>query len=112
MFYASFVLLGTFLSAIAQVLLKKEAMRDHKNIKSEYFNPFVLIAYGIFLIATLLSIYAYKGIPLSMGPVLESTSYLYITLFGAYFFNERITFRKIIALLCIIAGIIIYSCVG
>ena len=111
-FYASFILLGTFISSVAQVLLKKAAIQEHCSMKEEYFNKYVFIAYGIFVLATFLSIYAYKGIPLSMGAVLESTSYLYITIFGTYFFKERITLRKIIALVFIIVGIIIYSCCG
>ena len=111
-FYASFILIGAFISSTSQVLLKKAAMQDHCSRKDEYLNKYVVVAYGIFVLATFLSIYAYKGIPLSMGVVLESTSYLYITLFGAYFFKEQITLRKIVALVFIIAGIVIYSCCG
>lgn len=111
-FYASFILLGTFISSVAQVLLKKAAIQEHCSVKDEYINKYIVVANGIFVLATFLSIYAYKGIPLSMGAVLESTSYLYITIFGAYFFKERITLRKIIALVFIIVGIIIYSCCG
>ena len=108
-FYASFILIGTFISSAAQVLLKKAAMKEYCSVKDEYFNKNVIIAYMIFVLATFLSIYAYKGIPLSMGAVLESTSYLYITIFGAYFFKEKITVRKIVAIVFIISGIIIYS---
>ena len=108
-FYASFILIGTFISSAAQVLLKKVAMKEHCSVKDEYLNKNVIIAYMIFVLATFLSIYAYKGIPLSMGAVLESTSYLYITIFGAYFFKEKITVRKIVAIVFIISGIIIYS---
>lgn len=111
-FYASFILIGTFISSAAQVLLKKAAMKEHCSVKDEYFNKYVVVAYGIFVLATFLSIYAYTGIPLSMGAVLESTSYLYITIFGAYFFKEKITLRKVVALVFIICGIVIYSCCG
>ena len=109
-FYASFILIGTFISSVAQVLLKKAAIQVHCSVKDEYLNKYVVAAYGIFVLATFLSIYAYKGIPLSMGAVLESTSYLYITIFGAYFFKEKITLRKVVALVLIVVGIVIYSC--
>ena len=109
-FYASFILIGTFISSAAQVLLKKAAMKEYCSVKDEYLNKNVIIAYITFVLATFLSIYAYKGIPLSMGAVLESTSYLYITIFGAYFFKEKITMRKVVAIAFIISGIIIYSC--
>ena len=111
-FYASFILIGTFISSAAQVLLKKAAMKEHCSVKDEYLNKNVIIAYITFVLATFLSIYAYKGIPLSMGAVLESTSYLYITIIGAYFFKEQITIRRVIAIAFIIGGIIIYSCCG
>lgn len=111
-FYASFILIGTFISSAAQVLLKKAAMKEHCSVKDEYLNKNVIIAYITFVLATFLSIYAYKGIPLSMGAVLESTSYLYITIFGAYFFKEKITLQKFVALVFIIVGIVIYSCCG
>ena len=84
-------------------------MKEYCSVKDEYFNKNVIIAYITFILATFLSIYAYKGIPLSMGAVLESTSYLYITIFGSYFFKEQITMRKIIAIVLIVVGIVIYS---
>ena len=111
-FYASFILIGTFISSAAQVLLKRAAIQEHCSVKDEYFNKYVVVAYGIFVLATFLSIYAYTGIPLSMGAVLESTSYLYITIFGAYFFKEKITLRKVVSLVFIVCGIVIYSCWG
>lgn len=111
-FYASFILIGTFISSAAQVLLKKAAMKEYCSVKDEYLNKNVIIAYIIFVLATFLSIYAYKGIPLSMGAVLESTSYIYITIFGAFFFQEKISLQKIVALVLIIVGIVVYSCSG
>lgn len=111
-FYAFFILIGTFISSAAQVLLKKAAMKEYCSVKDEYLNKNVIIAYIIFVLATFLSIYAYKGIPLSMGAVLESTSYIYITIFGAFFFQEKISLQKIVALVLIIVGIVVYSCSG
>lgn len=110
--YSSFILFGTFISAISQVLLKKAAQREYGSKIKEYLNPLVVIAYTIFVLTTLLSILAYKGIPLSMGPVLEATSYIYVTIFGVKIFGEKITKKKIIALIMIIAGIMIYSIAG
>ena len=47
-----------------------------------------------------------------MGPVLESTSYIWITLFGVLIFKERLTKRRILALMTIICGIIVFSLFG
>ena len=112
MFYAAVLLVGVFLSAISQVMLKKAAMKTYASKWKEYMNPLVIIAYTIFVGTTLLSVYAYKGIPLSMGPVLEATSYIYVTIFGVTIFKEKLNKRKLVGLALIIAGIIIYSSLG
>ena len=112
LFYAGLLLLGVFLSAISQVMLKKAALRQYPNKIREYLNPLVIIAYTIFVGTTFLSIYAYKGIPLSMGPVLEATSYIYVTVFGVTIFKEKLNRHKLIGLALIVLGIIVYSLMG
>lgn len=105
MFYASLLLIGTLISSLSQVMLKKATERKYSSPISEYLNPMVIGAYVIFLGVTFLSIYAYRGIPLSMGAVLESSSYIYVMFFGWYFFDEAISRRKIFGLLMILFGI-------
>lgn len=111
-FYASFILFGTFISAISQVMLKKASSKTYSSWIFEYLNPLVILAYVIFFAATFMSIMAYKGIPLSMGPVLEATGYIYVTVFGVTIFHEKISIKKIIALILIISGISVYSLMG
>ena len=108
-FHALFLLLGTFLAAVSQVMLKKAAMRKYDSVLAEYLNPLVVFAYVIFVGTTLLGILAYRGIPLSMGPVLEATSYFYVTFFGVRLFGEKMTRKKWIALGLILAGICVYA---
>ena len=106
--YAAVLLVGVFISAVSQVMLKKAALKKYDSKIKEYLNPLVIIAYVLFVGTTLLSILAYKGIPLSMGPILESTSYIYVTVFGVLIFKEKMNSRKMIALGLIIAGIAVY----
>lgn len=110
--YSLFLLIGVFISAISQVMLKKAALKKYDSKIKEYMNPLVIIAYVLFGGTTFLSIFAYKGIPLSMGPVLEATSYIYVTIFGVKIFKETISIGKIIALILIVTGIIIFSVFG
>ena len=107
--YSCLLLFGVFISAISQVLLKKSASKPHQSLIKEYLDPYVIIAYTLFFGATLLSIFAYKGIPLSMGPVLEATSYIYVTIFGVKFFNEKMNKKKYLALGLIVLGIVFYA---
>ena len=107
--YIGIYSLGVFLSAISQVLLKKEALKKHKNWLAEYLNPGVIIGYTIFVGCTLLTLLAYQKLPMSMGPILETMGYLYVTIFGVLIFHEHLNKRKVMALLVIIAGIILYA---
>ena len=107
--YALLLLLGVFISAISQVMLKMAALKTYDSKVGEYLNPLVISAYALFVFTTFLSIFAYKGIPLSMGPLLEATSYIYVTLFGITIFHEKMSPRKWASLLLILLGISIYS---
>ena len=111
-FCACLLLGGVFIGAISQVMLKKASMKKYDSSIQEYLNPLVIFAYVLFVGTTLLSILAYRGIPLSLGPVLEATSYLYVTFFGVVIFKEKLNRRKILALACIIGGIAVYSLWG
>ena len=108
-FYASVLLIGVLISAVSQVMLKKAAMQTYASPIREYLNPLVIFAYVLFVGTTLLSILAYRGIPLSMGPVLEATSYLYVTFFGVTVFHEKLGRKKVLALVLILAGIGVYA---
>lgn len=110
--YASLILIGTFIASISQVMLKKAAEKKYSSWIFEYLNPVVTIAYVLFFGTTLLSVFAYKVIPLSMGPLLEATSYIYVTIFGVKIFGEKINKGKILSLILIVTGIAVYSCFG
>ena len=107
--YAGIYALGVFLAAVSQVLLKMEAMKEHDSLLAEYLNPMVIFAYGIFVLTTLMTVIAYWVIPVSLGAVLEATSYLYVTAFGALIFKERITWQKAAAIGVIILGVVIFA---
>ena len=49
---------------------------------------------------------------MSLGPVLEATSYLYVTVFGVTIFKEKLSRKKCIALALILVGILIYALAG
>ena len=107
--YSGILVFGVLISSFSQILLKKSAQKKHSSFIKEYLNPCVIIAYAIFFAATFLSIYAYKVVPLSLGPILDSSGGFFITILGLIFLKEKITVKKAIALAIIILGIIIYS---
>ncbi len=62
--YVLLYLCSTFLSAVSQVLLKKAALREHKSVLAEYTDWRVILGYALFVGCTLLTMLAYKGVPL------------------------------------------------
>lgn len=110
--YACVLLLSVFVSAVSQVMLKKAAMRTYPSAIREYLNPLVIGAYSIFVVSTLLIVLAYQGIPLSLGPVLEATSYVYVTVFGVVIFHEHVGAPKLVALALILSGIVVFALFG
>lgn len=110
--YAGIFLFGVFISSVAQVLLKKSAMKEYRTVWQEYLNLKVAGAYFLLVVAALLSVVAYRGIPLSMGPVLEASGYIYVAYFGARVFKEKISRKRVVALGLVVAGIFVYSFLG
>ena len=108
--HAGILLFGVFVGAISQVMLKKAAQKHYDSVLREYLNPLVILAYVLFVGTTLLSVLAYRGLPLSLGPVLEAT--IYVTFFGVTIFHEKMNRKKLLALALILAGIVISAAAG
>lgn len=102
-------LMGVLISAIAQIILKKSAGQKYESKIKEYLNPYVIISYAIFFGATFCTIFAYTGIPLSFGPILATSEYIFVALLSRLFLKEKIVGKKLIGLTVIIIGIVIYS---
>lgn len=107
--YVILFLAAVFISSVSQVMLKKSAEKTYKSRIQEYMNTSVIIAYILFLGSTLLTVTAYKYIPLSMGPILEATGYIWVAAMGMIFLKERMNRKKILGLLMIVGGIIVFN---
>lgn len=107
--YVLLFLGSVLVASISQILLKKNAMITYPSKFREYANPRSALAYGLFFASSLLTVWAYKFVPLSMGPILESSGYVFVTILSVIFLKERVGKKKLLGLLIIIAGIMIYS---
>ena len=141
-FYVGLYLTGVFISAIAQMMLKKSSSkkatnnlftymakhmpdttqklresknklvviaRKNKKLLAEYLNPFTVIAYTIFIVATFLTIFSYKEVPLSMAPILGASEYFFVAALSRIFLGEKLSAKKAIGLCVIVLGILVYS---
>ena len=100
---------SVFVSSVSQTVLKKASLTQRKSFLREYLNLPVILAYGMFFGSTLLTMLAYKKLPLSMSPAFESSSYIFVTIFGITIFKEKVGRRKLFALFLILLGIIIFT---
>jgi len=107
--YSIIYLIGVVISAFAQILLKKAAMIKRESKIKEYLNFKTMFAYFIFFSATLCTVLSYKYVPMSMGPILGTTEYLFIALLSYFFLKEKIKKKKLIGILVIVAGVLIFS---
>ena len=107
--YVLIFLLSVFIASFSQILLKKSANRNHNSRIKEYLNKYVITAYFIFFISTILTIIAYKGIELKYGPVIESVGYIFILITSKIFLDEKITKNKLLGIFLIILGVFIFS---
>ncbi len=107
--YALIMLSGTFIASVSQIVLKKAAEKEYPSKIAEYLNPMVMGAYVVFFGASLCSVIGYKKVPLSLGPILEATGYIWVAILGKIFLKEHISKKKALGLLVIILGIIVAS---
>ena len=106
--YFVLLLLAVIVAAFSQVLLKKSALKEHKNIIFEYLNIEVIVGYGMLVGSSILTIFAFKGLDYKNGPIIETLGYVFVMLLSYWFFQEKITKKKMIGNALILLGIFIY----
>ena len=87
--YVGIFFLSVVVASISQVLLKKSAMKQYTYKWGEYLNPYVIFGYGLMFFSMFLTVYAYGGVDLKNGPVIESTSYIFVAILSAIFLKEK-----------------------
>lgn len=106
-YFVFLFLFSVFIASCSQILLKKSAVQDHDSFIKEYLNSYVIIAYIMFFIGTLITIISYKTIPLSFGLILESAGYIFVALLSYIFLKETLNLKQISGLLLILIGILV-----
>ena len=107
--YSLIMVSGSLIASVSQIMLKKSAQKQYPSKLKEYLNPLVIIAYILFFGTTFISMYALKVVPLSMGPILEASGYIFVAVFSYIFLKERMTKKQLFGMALIIIGIVFYS---
>lgn len=107
--YILVFLVSVFISSLSQVLLKVSADKKHSSMWKEYLNIRTICAYGLFFMSTLITVFAYKYVSLSVGAVLEASGYIFVTILGVLVLKEKVSKKKLIGLGLILAGIFVFN---
>ena len=105
----SLVLCSNAVAAISQILLKKAAKRTYPVWWRSYINPFVITAYAMFVMTTVFSVIALKFIPLSLSAAFAASGQIFVPVLSRLFLGEKIYRKRLIGMLTIVIGIIIFS---
>lgn len=119
MIYYLLVILAVFAAACAQMLLKKGASLtpDPSPVGDgrwmwfvkQYINPWVIGGYGIMFASMAVNIYAMsKGVMVKEVSIIESLSYLFVPVLSFFLFEEKLTWKKIGAIVVIMTGVIVF----
>lgn len=100
-------LITPLISAASQLMLKRAADNPKYTGLRFYLNPLVILAYVLFFGCMLLNVVALQTLDLTVASVLEASGFLYVMVLGWLFLKEKITPRKLIGNVLIVAGIVI-----
>jgi drug/metabolite transporter (DMT)-like permease len=107
MIYYYLALAAVLLTGVGQVLLKIGAKKD--GTWGMYTNPATLAGYGIFMVATLCSIYALQVMELKTLYALTSLTPLVVMALSVYVLKEKLTKKKVIAVGLIFCGLLVFN---
>ena len=105
--HCGIMLLGVLMGGGSQILLKLAANKKYDKWIFQYLNPFVIIAYGIFVLSTVCTVIAYRVVPLAMSPVWTSGSYIAVTAMSYFILKEKPNKKKLIGIAIIAIGILV-----
>jgi len=103
------IIIALLISAISQVLLKLSARKAYLKAWQEYINPFVVAAYTLYFITTLLSVIALRYTPLTLAAALDSAGQIFVPVMSYLFLHEKISKRKGIGMGIIVVGILAFA---
>lgn len=100
--------LGIVLTAVSQVLLRSGA-RNKATLVGSFLNLHTIVGYGLFLMVTMLNVYAMQVIPLKTVTAWISMTYVVTMVLSRWLLKEELNGRMLGGAGLIVAGIIVFS---
>ena len=89
-------------------MLKLGAGKTYNSKIREYLNVYVITGYGMLFVSMVITIIAYSHLSYLSVPVVEAVGYVLVPVLSYFIFKEKLTKRKILGILFILTGIVIY----
>ncbi len=102
-------LASVLIADISQIILKKAAVKTYDKWYKAYLNVPVILAYGLFFLSTVCSVIALKRLPLSWSPMWQAMGQVFVPVLSFFVLKEKFTKRKVLGIVVIIAGIVLFS---
>lgn len=96
------------MSSCAQIVLKKASVKQYEKRWQEYLNLPVVLSYAAFFATTLGVVFLAKYMPLSFIAIAQMSAYVFVAVLSRVFLKERLSLKKILALMIILAGICLF----
>jgi drug/metabolite transporter (DMT)-like permease len=101
---------AVLITAISQVLLKIGANRSmDRSFISSYFNAWTMSGYFLFVVVTLMNLYAFKEIPFKMAVILVPFTYVFVSMFSVVLLEEKMAKNQILGACIILVGVIVFN---
>ena len=85
------------------------ANETHRGLLGEYLNWKVIVGYALMFAGMLLGVIGYgKGVQVKSGSVTETIGIVEVAVLSAIFFKEKLTRRKVLGIVLIIGGIVMF----
>ena len=106
-----FLLLAFFsvvIASFSQVILKLGAGKTYNSKIREYLNVYVITGYGMLFISMVITVVVYSHLSYLSVPVIEAVGYVLVPVLSYFIFKEKFTKRKLLGIVFILTGIVIY----
>ena len=102
---------AVFLTAVAQLVLKKGAMTGlmKKGFIKSYFNFYSMLAHFIFFVVTVLKLFALKKVMLKEMVVILPLTYIIVPVISMIIFKEELNKKQLFGILIIVVGAVIFN---
>lgn len=106
---AGIQLFGVTIAAFSQLFLKTSANKTYTSWWRQLVNWRVILAYAVFLVSTLCSLFALRVLPLTFSGLWSAFSQLLVFTLSILVLKEKVTKRAVIGVAIIVVGIFVFA---